>query len=281
MKNPRKLFAYFVVFLFAVLSFVFAYYNGGFDTGRVFASLGNAFASAFLMFLIIDVFFDSGAELRERLKSLEELFGRSLDAFRNELASVSEVTKRLQSFEQVDIIGYALDRFMDNYASILIERIKRGAIVRVIIPSLDSEAGKMADLDSDGRVRTGVKKTLACIEFIQNQLGESYRGEIHYLQIDRPPHVSAIILDPHREDGLLRLVFYELTGPTAFGTDRLCLMITRLSHPEWFKYYTDQFNTLWLRRTDYVDAPMKRLSEQDFDDEDDEPEIEDDDGLLS
>ena len=245
MKNYRKLFAYIVVFLLALIFLLASSNANGFDFDRVLSSLGTAFMAAFLLFVFTDIFFDADAQLGERFEKIIRLLDHSHDVFQNEAASFPDVRERLKSFQQLDVIGYALDQFLSSHDTEIIEGIRdRGARVRVITIDPDSIAGQAADAYSGG-VQLGVQKTENVINSIRRQVGPEHAQQIECIQIDRPPHINAVIIDPHKNNAVLRLVLYELTGPTIHGTDRMCLMMNRMNDTKWLQYFVKEFNKVW------------------------------------
>ena len=246
MKNYRKLFAYIVIFLIAVIALLAASNKNGIDADHVLTSLGTAFLATFLMFLFTDVFFDVDAQVGDRIEHIIRLVNHEEDVFQNEGATFSIVRERLMSFQQLDVIGYALDRFMTIHAEEIISAIKRyNARVRIV--TIDPECSVIGFIDprQQDQVRVGVTRTENAINTIRAEVGEEYAHQIEYIQVERLPHVCAIIIDPERDDAFLRLVFYKLADPTLHGTDRMCLMMNKTNSPRWLGYYAGEFEALW------------------------------------
>ncbi|RPJ73857.1 MAG: hypothetical protein EHM20_11560 [Alphaproteobacteria bacterium] len=151
---------------------------------------------------------------------------------------------KLEKAQKIYIAGATLTRTVTNYLGIFEQRLKEGAVIRLIIIDPQSDAVKQAALrsygvQSDDFYRDRVKPTIDLLNILASL--PELKGKLELRFVPFMPSFGLKLVDPDSTDGNIFVEIYQhksLEPNPAFMLD-----VNR--DEKWYRFFQNQFEVLW------------------------------------
>ena len=175
-------------------------------------------------------------EVAKRVKSgsIESEFLEDIpESFRDEL----KLTREMWA------VTVTANTLLNQYYSILEERIKQGMTLRVLMVDPDSASFEVAM--SRGYIRTDLEQFRSIshghLKYLKN-LHQVAPNRVTVKVINNPLTFGAYLLDPSDAKGLLYIRHYPYKTP---GGAKPCLVLTAKRSQRWFNHFQQEIQALW------------------------------------
>ena len=227
------------------------------STQALFLNLATEIAGAVLIFFVVNRIFsiderEDGQELRLLRKEIQEQFSPfSIASSKN--SSVSFIRDNISIASHIDIVSYSRVILLRQNRDILIEAIKQGVKIRLIIVDINNKAGEimLENARTAESVITNHSNVLRYIREIKQSVAtvSPKTGAFEAKLTNWIPSCSVVLIhSPKAYLSKARVAIY----PLAFrftGSRRRILMLDGGRYPEHIDYFSEQIETLWEHDT--------------------------------
>lgn len=180
-------------------------------------------------------------KLKEGKASLDEIL-----ITRKDLEPLEE---RLKYTKDVKISGASLFRLINEYINLFEDKAKEGCNFKFIVLDPNCEATKLIaenivyEISDIKTYINNINSTLNSLEKLKSKFPE----KIEIKTVNFLPAYSLVITDSQKETGIVRLELYTQQVPTR---NRPQLVLRKNREPNWFKFFTSQFDVMWNNPND-------------------------------
>lgn len=216
-------------------------------------SLAANFLGVGLLFFLVNLFFglDSddviGERLRETVESLEKRLSILTDSA--ESRKRFETERRFESANRIDLLGYSLSGILYKYHSLIAERVKDGAKVRVLVINPKSHAVDVIKENSDENsftfesdLKIALTRMRVANELIVSDTKKT-KGSFEVRLISWIPSCTLVIVNAGSGEGKMTVAINSPSNSQP--EDRPYLILDKREHAHWFEYYEKHFDVLW------------------------------------
>jgi hypothetical protein len=211
------------------------------------------FIGVAVLYFLVNRFFGLNPEkvISKRTEMLFDLIEQKHQVLIDSKEAQKKLTDEnlLQSAEELDVLGYTLVGFLGSFRGAVIERVKQGAQVRVLIVDPKSIAGEVIRQNSMAYpYEHYVVAALDHIRYIRDKLSESekrIKGSFELRVINWIPSCALIIVDRSKQSGMIDVAVNTPYYRTLPSEGRLHYILEREQEPRWFLFYSQQFDRLW------------------------------------
>lgn len=204
-------------------------------------NLAASLLSVCLLFFLLNRFFllpDMGSTGGETLLTTD-LARETLD-----------LNKRLGSAKSIDLLGYNLSSFLDEFRDKILSCVRRGGGVRILVINPNSAAGSV--VKDNSRLESFSRNSDSTNELVHSYMGEQLQKErlpegarLEFGRVNWIPSCSLVIVDRSLRKGVIKVAvntpFYRTPRPRG----RLNLLLKSSQDRHWFEFFADQFEELW------------------------------------
>ena len=182
-------------------------------------------------------------------KSTDEVKGRDKYSGKGEAV----LGTLLEKATQIDAIGYSLRTLIHNRQNFIIDAVRRGGTVRLLI--LDPN-GKAVEVMKRVKPETGVAKDiLRSLEIAQIKIQEQIKqaagaGRFEIRVIDWIPSCSLLILNGTTEDAWMEVGYFPPNYKYVVG-HKVYIQFSKKKEKSRFDDYYEEFNDLWTTAKPY------------------------------
>lgn len=216
-----------------------------------FINLSADFLGVAILFFLVNRFFglDQESTIQQQFDMVRNLIENKFGVLNDVKESKDKFNfeKLLQSAEQVDVIGYNLTSFLDEFRGKIIEQVQKGTKVRVIVVDPNSLAREMMYKHSTLHLYDkDIIQTFGFVNYINDGLSrKGQKKKFEFRVIDWIPSCSLIIVDANKSTGIMNVKVNTPSYRTPKYESRLHLIFTQTEQPKWFEFFAKQFNELW------------------------------------
>ena len=246
------------VYLFlAALAIIFAliginYYGETSPIRGLLLNLSTELAGVVLIFFIVNQLFllsredDLLAEIRSLKKEAKTRFNPMMS--QEEARNSFILTQYLRDAQSVDLLGYTLSSLLKQFREPLVDAIRRGTRVRILLVDATGEAGEIMRHHSN-KAHMVDREARAGLEFAQDierqvRRDNNSRGTVEVRLISWIPSCNMIVVKGDQEGDVAKVGI----NPPSYrrpAQGRRNLILSRSEHPQDFEYFTSQFDALW------------------------------------
>lgn len=249
-----------VYLLLAALSVIFALLGTRLQETNplrgLFLNLSTEVAGVVLIFFVVNQLFllDRDRDLLKEIETIRNSIKSRFSPLLNEPQSYEQfrLEDLIEGAHSIDLLGLTLVNLFSMFRDSLVEAIREGAHVRVVLVDLASPAG---ELMHDAMYGTDVyiqdaKRSLAYIAQIEDSIKEidATKGSLAVKVTSWLPSCSIIIVDGDNETGIMKVGINSPSRrvPVRHGYhDRLFLILKREEYPAEFEYFRTRFDLLF------------------------------------
>ena len=163
-----------------------------------------------------------------------------------------ELRELIEKSSQIDALGYSLRTLIHNRQNSIIDAVKKGAIVRLLLIDPD---GKSIEVMQKIKPQTGIKKDIIRSQEIaqlkiQDQIRQSTLGRFEIRVIDWIPSCSLLILNGNTEDGWMEVGYFPPNYKYVVG-NKVYVHFSKKKETSRFDDYYEEFNDLWATAKTY------------------------------
>lgn len=185
----------------------------------------------------------------EALRNVEVLLEKSLASDR--IGAEKFFVERLPALEphlekarHIQFCGVVKNRSIRNNMNLLVERLKSGASIQVILVDPYGESAKSIANPEDNfpleMLQTKSKATFDNLSWLAKL--PTSRGSVELRYIDEGLLFTMSAVDVNEEDGIM---FVEIYAQRYVEGKRPKMVLSRDQDGNWYDFYRDQFNLLW------------------------------------
>lgn len=236
---------YYVTLLFIILIFAL-------DTFNLVSS--ESITNIILAILALVVY--SNLTTHQRLEELSDKIIMPQGAERFFWKEKRSIEHDLSNAKYVGILGAVLSRTMRDYSSVLEERLKAGAKVRILLMDPESAAPDQAvlrskDVNSRQFYVENLCMTIERVGFLVKTASTVELGLLPY-----KPAFGMIVIDPDEPYGKIIVEMYPHHSDAFAPTFELDAIRDR----HWYTYFRAQFDAVWERTRQYNGATVQMLA---------------------
>jgi hypothetical protein len=163
-----------------------------------------------------------------------------------------ELSLLIEKASQIDALGYSLRTLIHNGQNHLVNAIKKGASVRLIVIDPD---GKAIEMMKAIKPETGIAKDIIrSLEIaqikIQEQIQQSPVGRFEIRVIDWIPSCSLLILNSSSDDALMEVGYFPPNYKKTVG-HKVHIYFSKKKGKVQFDEYVKEFDELWAMANPY------------------------------
>lgn len=246
---------YLCVAALAVPAIVASLYLENLLLQNLLISVAASFLSVAFLFFLVNRFFginENGVQsdkIEHLIKLAERRTSDLLDE--NEARNRFLLKELISSSEELDAISYNLSDFLITFWSLIIERVKQGAKIRLIAIDPSSCAYPVIDKSSPPHkpFDRSIHETLSRVQQIQKILAQEKRlkGSFEFRLTCWIPSCGLIIINPklRTKGGMMKISIHSPHYSTPHDESNLNIVLSQVEHDRWYTYFLNQFEKLW------------------------------------
>ena len=178
---------------------------------------------------------------RESVKKLADKFEQTSNADNFFWAEKTSVEPWLQQAKQIGFVGASLSRTLRDYSSVLENRLREGAAVRVVLMDPASGAPDQAVLRSKGinNRQFYIDSLRPSLERVGALAQRSQAVELGLLPYK--PAFGMMVIDPNESSGVIIVEMYPHHADSFAPTFEL----RPNRDPVWYSFFREQYEALW------------------------------------
>jgi len=255
-QKQRYVFA--IYFGLTALAAAFALFGSLLNEGTIqslLLNLSTELMGAVLIFFIVNWFFmlDSESSLIERVERVLTILEREHSVLLGSKKSrkILDLGERFNSAKQIDLLGYSLYKLFIEHKRYLIQCLKNGTKIRILLVNPEGKAGELISAHKAGaQYYLQWNQSFTILESLQKEsISNDKGGGLEIKVIDFIPSCDMIMLD--RDDYEKGIMKVSINGPYATTTksnkilDRRHLIFKKRNDPDDFETWLEQFESCW------------------------------------
>lgn len=240
-KNRYEAAAYISIICLSLLLVAASLFIPWTTVRNLLVNLAASLLAVCVLFFLLNKFF--------LLPSIDNPF---VDTFlTNERArEVFSLHERLKKAVTLDVLGYNLRNFLEEFRDDVISCVQRGGTVRILVVDPLSTAGQVIVQNSRlGLFLNNSAETENIVRnYIEQRLQESRLPEgaqFCFSKVNWIPSCSLIIVGRSPRTSVMKLAFNTAFYRTPRPRGRLNIVLEHTKHPYWFEFFAEQFSQLW------------------------------------
>ena len=211
----------------------------------ILLNLGTELLAVSIIFFLINRFFlEDTMDLKEKFESLERKINHTVIA--NEYLNFHEdINANLfKNAQQIDLLGYCLQRSLRSYLEILEERLLQGVEIRVIILDYKNEPlMNMAEIESENKTADEWKKNIQdSVKYLKEiTSNKNLTGTLNVGYLPYSPSFGLTITNKKNTNGLIFVDIYHHKTKSMNATFKL----EKNKDEKWFIFFSKQYDLLW------------------------------------
>jgi hypothetical protein len=163
---------------------------------------------------------------------------------------VLDLHERLAAAKSIDLLGYNLANFLDEYRDDLVSCVRRGGAVRILIVNPASTAGAL--IVENSKLQSFARNSEIAREWVFDYIGGKLvegklagGARLELGELNWVPSCSMVIIDRASRTAVLKVSVNTPFYRTPRTRGRLNLVLQPFQEPHWFEFFGDQFDALW------------------------------------
>ena len=154
----------------------------------------------------------------------------------------------MKAADEIDLLGYTFVGFIDELRTSILERLRQGARIRILLVDPTTIAGKlMMQQNPHTKYPCDVRIVLDRYEEIK---GQEACANMELRLLRWIPSCSMVILNGSKESGRMKIGIYPLAYSTRMD-ERAYFSLARGDDQRWYPVFLAQYNKLWERAKPY------------------------------
>ena len=247
--KKRQRFALAVYLFIASLSLLLAIYAINYthdSTQSILLNLSTELAGVVIIFFLVNrLFLSDSWDTSDRLENLLNRLEKKTHLLKGEEDNTT-VEKLFSGSSKIDLLGYSYINVMRNRQNFIIQLLRDGVQIRLVIVDPEKTAGTLSreNMDVDD-LRRDVNVTLSIVANISEE-AKKYKGKIEVRLINWLPSCGLIITDPDSLKGKTWVSIYPIY-PSVPKSEIPHFILTHSEDEYWSKAYSNHFNRLWSK----------------------------------
>lgn len=218
-------------------------------------NIGAAFLSVAFLFFLVNRFFginENGIQ-SDKIEHLIQLAERKTTDLidENEARNRFLLEKLITSCEELDAVSFNLTDFLITFWALIVERVKQGAKIRLIVIDPASCAYPVIDKNSPPHkpFDQSIHETLTRVQKIQKILAQEkkLKGSFEFKLTCWIPSCGLIIVNPKSKTkcGVMKISIHSPHYSTPHDESNLNIVLSQIEQSRWYDYFLNQFEKLW------------------------------------